>query len=146
MSKTSIEGIYTVAHNKERIFSFLSNMNNVSKCLKGLQDIKELSSNSLSSKIKISEGIIRGLFNIEASKKVENSSIIIYFKLYGTLGRAEGEIKIQLEEVESKNTKILYKADIEVKGLGATLAKKQISQIAEKILKDIFECFEQSFV
>lgn len=141
MGKVNIEGNYFVSSSKEKVTELLSNMQMISKCLKGLEEIKELRENSLSSKIKISEGLVRGIFNLEANLKKDLDNLLIDFKLYGTLGRAEGLITLKLTQVEKNSTNISYKADLEVKGLGATLAKKQISELAEKILKEIFDCF-----
>jgi carbon monoxide dehydrogenase subunit G len=59
----------------------------------------------------------------------------------GTLGRAQALINIETKEISENKTMIEYKAEVDVGGLGAILSKKQIYEISDKILKDIFDCF-----
>lgn len=143
MGKVNIEGSYLVNFGKEQVTKLLSNMQTISKCLQGLEEIKELNESKLVSKIKINEGLVRGIFNLEARLNKNLEAFLINFKLSGTLGRAEGVINLQINESEVDKTLINYKAELEIKGLGATLAKRQISEIAEKIIKEIFDCFSK---
>jgi carbon monoxide dehydrogenase subunit G len=141
MAKINIEGNYLVNSKKERVDIFLGNMIALSKCMKGLEEIKVLNENFLSGKIKVSEGLLRGIFNLEANLKQNLNNVIIQLKMSGTLGRAQALINIETKEISENKTMIEYKAEVDVGGLGAILSKKQIYEISDKILKDIFDCF-----
>jgi len=135
-----ITGSYTVSQDISTVISLSSDMTKIAPCLKGVTQVEKLTPENLIGRIKVSVGIIKGTFDLNATvKKLSEDSIELMLKLKGTLGTAEGIIVVKASNLQGK-TQLTWKGDVELKGLAANIGKSLVEQVSNSLVEEIYKC------
>jgi carbon monoxide dehydrogenase subunit G len=140
VTTVDIAGSHFVRRDSEVVTRTSSDMTKIAPCLKGLQ-IEELTPQSLTGRIRVAVGVVRGAFDLKASvRKLGQHLIELQVELKGVLGAARGTILVEASSTAQHETRVTWRGQIELKGLAANIARSQVEQVANNLVQDIYEC------
>ena len=83
--------------------------------------------------------MVKGTFEVDARMEAAGNTIILFFKMNGTLGTASGSITAVLSQAGS-STLVEYRGDADIKGLAAAIAGDAVDDAIGKFVRTVMDC------
>ncbi len=138
------EGTFTTKAPPERVFEFLLNPNEISKCLPDLQSVDVKSEDKFDAVARIGIGAIRGnfTFHLAVVEKEPPRHARLKAQGSGSGSRIDLDATMDLEPANG-GTNMKWRAETKLGGLVATIGQRLVSGTAEKTVNDFFNCIKQ---
>lgn len=139
----NFEGTFEVKAPPQKVWDFLMKPENISKCLPDLQKLEVEGPDKFKATIKVGVGFIKGNFTFEFNvlDKKPPSHAKLLGHGSGTGSVVDMDTLMDLEATPEGGTKMAWKADAKVGGLVASVGQRLLEGTAQKIVKNLFECF-----
>ncbi len=141
------EGKFLINAPRNKVWEFVSNTDEIVKCVPGLKEYEKTGERSFTAKVKAGVGFIKGTFNINVAileEKPDDYFAKLALKGKGVNSSFNSEVEIKLEEESPNTTTFAWKATAETSGLLGGLAKGMIQGAMDKVIKKMFECVKES--
>ncbi|MCL5677827.1 MAG: SRPBCC domain-containing protein [Candidatus Thermoplasmatota archaeon] len=134
-----IQGSLKAAADPGALMAAIADMRSILPCLAGVVKVNLVSQDRLMCRIRIREGIVKGTFDVDARMEATGNTIILFFKMNGTLGTATGSITAALSQAGS-STLVEYQGDTEIRGLAAAIAGDAVDDAVGKFVRTVMDC------
>jgi hypothetical protein len=141
-----IEGSYRFNAPRERVWQVLLDAKIMAQCMPGCEDLKETAPDQYEAVMKVGVASVKGTYNgkVSIKDKREPSHYVICGEGSGTPGFMQGEVSIDLEEVQGQ-TQLKYSTDAKVGGLIASIGQRMLNGVAKMMVEQFFKKME-SFI
>ena len=135
------EGRYALKASGERLWAFITDPTQISKCLPDLKSIESQGGDSFTAVVRIGVGPIRTdfKFKIQILNKNPTSSVQLNAVGSGSGSRITISTPIELKQL-SDGCELSYRADVTVGGMMASLGQRVMNDTAEKMISAVFQC------
>jgi len=139
------EGVFEATVPASRVYSLVTDPQEVAGCMPGLQKVDLKSSDEFDAVVKVGVSFIRGDFILRFRSIEKRPTSGAKFAVHGTgLGSAvDMVIALEISEREGGGCSMSWRADVTVSGKVASLGQRLMESQAEKIMTEFFECFRQ---
>ncbi|MFQ5970252.1 MAG: CoxG family protein [Nitrososphaerales archaeon] len=127
----------------ENVWSFLTNLKEVTSCIPGLQNLQIETPTKFRGKIKPQFSFVKGKFNIESEVKVFREKEILTIAVRGSSIGASFEITMDITLSAIAGTKIQTDVRLETFGLLKALPRSLIHQVVEDIATPMLSCIKE---
>ncbi|MCL4316773.1 MAG: SRPBCC domain-containing protein [Candidatus Thermoplasmatota archaeon] len=134
-----IQGSLKAAADPGALMAAIADMRSILPCLAGVVKVHAVSQDRLMCRIRIKEGMVKGTFEVDARMEAAGNTIILFFKMNGTLGTASGSITAVLSQAGS-STLVEYRGDADIKGLAAAIAGDAVDDAVGKFVRTVMDC------
>jgi len=133
-----LEGSFVTPANRDIVWDFLLNPNEIGQCFPDLQSINVLSPDSFQAKVRVGLSVVKGTMDFEF--KVTDKNPLSSAKLVG-VGKGVGST-VELETTftlteERPGTRVGWVAEVKVGGIMAGLGTKLLDSSSRKIVSDV---------
>ena len=137
-----LEGSYTIAAPRERVWNLLNNPEVIARHLPGCDSLKALGDDRYEAELTIGVGPIKGNYKATLTllNKRPNEGYTIQVAGSGKPGFVKGAGQVTLTD-ESGNTRLGYAGDLQVGGLIARVGQRIIGTISRQMTAKFFDGF-----
>lgn len=138
------EDTFTTKAPIEKVFEFLLNPNEISKCLPDLQSVDVKSEDRFDAVVKVGVGPIKGNFAFHLTIVEKEPPKHARLKAQGSGSGSSIDLDTVMD-LESANggTTMKWQADTRLGGLIATIGQRLVSGTVEKTVNEFFGCIKQ---
>ena len=135
-----LEGTYTVRAPRERVWSLLTEPENLARCLPGCQKLEATGDNCYAMTLKVGIASISGTYTgtVSLGEITPPSHLRMKVSGRGTPGFLDGEGSLDLEE-QGEETLVRYSGDVHVGGMIASVGQRMLEGAARMILSQFFQ-------
>lgn len=138
------EGTFTTKAPIEKVFDFLLNPNEISKCLPDLQSVEVKSEEKFDAVAKIGVGPIKGNFTFHLTVAEKEPPKHARLKAQGSGSGSSIDLDTTMDlESASGGTTMKWQAETRLGGLIATIGQRLVTGTVEKTMNDFFNCIKQ---
>lgn len=138
------EGTFITKAPAEKIFEFLLNPNEISKCLPDLQSVDVKSEDKFDAVVKIGVGPIKGNFTFHLTVVEKERPKHARLKAQGSGSGSSIDLDATMDlESANSGTSMKWRADTRLGGLIATIGQRLVSGTVEKTVNEFFNCIKQ---
>lgn len=139
-------GKETINANIEKIWEFITNPHNLSLCLPNVKDLKQVSDNKFEAKVQVGIGFIKLNMNLvlEYVEKIMPNKLKLKGHASGQGNYVDLDIFINLNKLESLSTELNWDANVNVRGILASIGHRYLEDVANKIVEDMFSCLKSN--
>ncbi len=136
-----LEGVFTVAAPKERVFDLVTDPKQVAGCMPGLRKLDVKSEGEFDAVVQVGISVIRGDITLHF-RTVEREPSRVKMTAHGTgLGSAvDVEMATDLSEAKEGGTSMKWTAEASISGRVASLGQGLVRAQAEKTIRELFDC------
>jgi carbon monoxide dehydrogenase subunit G len=137
------EGKYTLKASREKLWEFIIDPTQVSKCLPDLKSMESEGNDNFVAVVRVGVGPIRTdfKFKIQILNKNPVSSVQFNAAGSGSGSRITISTLVDLKDV-SGGCELSYHAEVTVGGMMASLGQRVMNETAEKVVAGVFECIK----
>lgn len=138
------EGTFTTKAPVEKVFGFLLNPNEISKCLPDVQRVDVKSEDSYDAVAKIGIGPIKGnfTFHMTVVEKVPPKHARLRAQGSGSGSSIDLDSTMDLESANG-GTSMKWQAETKLGGMIASMGQRLVSGTVEKTVNEFFNCIKQ---
>lgn len=140
------EGTFYVKASKDKLFNFLMDPSQISKCLPDLRKIDIKSSDDYTAVVRAGISFIRGDFTLHFTVAEKQAPIHAKLISHGTGIGSSVDLTTIMDLADSSGggTDMKWQAEVNVGGNLASVGQRLIGGQAEKIMKQLFDCIEHT--
>jgi carbon monoxide dehydrogenase subunit G len=137
-----LEGAYVLRTSKARVWEFISNPEQIAKCLPDLESFQMKDSKSFTVTVKVGVAFVRGSFKFDFTLL---DQIPPSHSSFEALGKGAGvsvrlNASIDLREAKSDSTELTWMADAQLGGLLAEMSPSLMQNSTGKFTQEFFDC------
>lgn len=139
-----LEGSFELRAPKEKLWSFLIDPNKMAKCFPDLQSLEVESADRFVAVVRVGVGPIKADFKFRTEILGKEPIDRVRLKAVGS-GSGNSiilDVGIELKDIPG-GSELLYKADVKVGGIMASLGQRVIRDTADKTITAVFECVKK---
>lgn len=138
-----IEGTYTIAAPRERVYTMLRDPDLLLQCIPGCQSLVRQDDGRYLAKIQAGVAAVKGTFNghVQISDEMAPSSYRLLVEGSGGPGFVKGEAVMTLSEVDDA-TRVDVAGDGQVGGLIAGVGQRVLLPAARMMMNQFFGCMQ----
>ncbi len=137
-------GSQTIAASREKVWTFLLDVNNVASCAPGFQSIEETGTEQWKAVVSVGVGAVKAKFTLDVTRpqKDEPEHMVVKAK-----GKAPGSAvdmsgEMNLAEEGEQQTRMDWKANVVVSGTIASVGARLLGSLAERLTGQFFDCLK----
>ncbi len=138
-----LNGTRTVPASQQKVWNFLTDPDQLAKCMPGCESLTESGENEYSGEIKVGVAAVKGVYN--GTVKMEDIRPPFHYKLSldgkGKQGFLKGSGTVDLAEQNGQTT-LTYHGDIQVGGLLASVGQRLVDGAAKMLIGQFFRAME----
>lgn len=138
------EGVFAVAAPKELVFGVVTDLNQVARCMPDLKRLDVKSEWEFDAVVGVGVSIMRGELSLHfrTVEKVPSSKAKMVAHGTGLGSAVDVEMTTELAGGSDGGTSLRWSAEARVSGKIASLGQGLIKSQAERIIKQLFDCFQ----
>ncbi|MBI3049395.1 MAG: carbon monoxide dehydrogenase subunit G [Acidobacteria bacterium] len=135
------EGQSEVKAPRERVWDFIINPHLISQCFPGLQKLEIVDANRFNATVEAGVSFIKGTFKVQSTMAESSppSHARMVARGSGVASSVDVDTTIHLEERGAAATVMIWKADILLGGLIASVGSRLVAAATDKVTKELFE-------
>ena len=137
-------GSQTIAASREKVWTFLLDVNNVAGCAPGFQSMEEIGPEEWKAIVSVGVGAVKAKFTLDVTRpeKREPEHMLVKAK-----GKAPGSAvdmsgDMDLADVGENQTRMDWKANVVVSGTIASVGARLLNSLAERLTGQFFDCLK----
>ena len=138
------QGKYDLKAAREKVWRFIIDPANISKCLPELKSLDVESEDRFLAVLHVGVGVIRTDFKFRIEILEKNPIDSVKLKVMGAGSGSSVQVQLTIELKEAlEGTELSYSSDVTIGGIIASLGQRVIRDAAEKTVASVFECVRQ---
>ncbi|MFP3854417.1 MAG: CoxG family protein [Anaerolineales bacterium] len=132
---------------RERVWNFLTDPNEVSKCAPGLESMEVLEEGKkFRAVVSVGFGSMKSRFSADIEWLELDEPDRAKMKAHGTApgSTADAVSEMLLSETESGGTKLDWSADVSIQGTIASLASRLMGSVTQRLTGEFFNCVKKN--
>ena len=138
-----LNGTRTIPAPQQQVWNFLTDPNQLAKCMPGCESLTESGENEYSGEIKVGVAAVKGVYN--GTVKMEDIQPPAHYKLSldgkGKQGFLKGSGTVDLAE-QNGQTLLTYRGDVQIGGLLASVGQRLVDGAAKMLIGQFFKAME----
>lgn len=137
-------GSQTIAAPIEKVWDYLLDVNKVAACAPGFQSLEELGEEHWKAVVAVGVGAVKAKFTLDVTRPEMKEPELMIVKARGKApGSAVDMIgDMQLTALDDSQTKMDWKATVNVSGTIASVGARLLSGVAQKLTGQFFDCLK----
>jgi uncharacterized protein len=137
-----LEGSVDIRADRDRVWAFLTDPDQVGSCLPAVHSIKKLGDGRFEAQAKVGVGFISAKFvlHCEFTEMEAPNHAAIRAQGKATGSSVDGTARMTLRDLESGGTAVDWTADVAVSGMVARIGSKRLESAANKMIVRTFKC------
>lgn len=139
-----IEGSYTFAAPRERVWQILLDPKIMAQCMPGCESMNEVGPDQYEAVMKVGVASVKGTYKgkVAIKDKQPPAHYVLSGEGSGGPGFMQGDVAIDLEESDGK-TLLKYSTDAKVGGLIASVGQRMLNGVAKMMVDQFFKKIER---
>ena len=133
-----VEGEYTFAGPREKVWSLLQDPEVLAKALPGAKDLRQVAEDQYEGVMQVALGpITAAKFNVKVAlkDKVAPERYTMEIDGRGPVGYTRGTAQVALEDPDGASTVMKYKADLQIGGKVAAVGQRLLDSVSKMMTK-----------
>jgi uncharacterized protein len=138
------EGTFNTKAQKDKVFAFVLDPNQISQCMPDLQKLEVKSADDFTATVKAGVSFIKGDFVIHftTTDKTPPTHAKLNGRGNGIGSTVDLETVLDLSDAQDGGTTMKWSAEAKIGGRIASVGQRLISGQSEKIIKSLFDCLQ----
>ena len=138
-----VEGRYTFAASREKVWDSLQSPEMLGSCIPGCQELNETANDTYEVRLKIGIGAVSGTYRgvVKLTDSVEPSSFTMTVEGNGRTGDMRGEGHLTLTALD-EGTLLEVSGEAQVTGLFARVGQRLLGSAANTLMNQFFTCLK----
>ena len=142
-----IEGTYTIAAGRERVFALLLDGAVLRRCVPGCKELTRQADDRFDATLEVGVGSVKGVYTgtLTIAEKVAPERLAMAVSGKGKAGFVNGKGTLRLEPIEEAGasaTRIVYEGDVQIGGTIATVGQRMLSGAAAMMTGQFFAAID----
>lgn len=143
-----LDGTYSLQASKEEVWSKLLDPKVLERVIPGIKTLESLGDDKYKAVSEVKMGPVSGSFkgSMEVLNKIEGEGFTLKMKQNSRMGNVSAQGTINLKEISSRETEVLFSGDAKLTGTLARTGQRVLSGVANTLTKQFFTALEKEVV